>query len=360
MSIRKLKSGRYKAEPMINGLRLPSKTFDTKKEASKYHAQMLANHKGERVYSKVSFMDVVERYENTYLPKLKSGTVKRNRVDLTQRIIPRFQHHTISKITSTEIERFQTDLVNSTLSNKSVNNCMNVLNSILNQAVKWKYIDANPSDIKPLKVAKIVDNNWWDNETHIEYFIEQLKGDHYEAAILTSLELGLRQAEVTGLCKGDINFTTGLIHVHRQWDDDTKDYQPLKNYDTRNIKFNPDSYFGRLLRIAVNSSPLVDAVFYTSEGNKLRNDRLYKAFARVRNRCFVRKINFHGLRHTFASWFMIRGGNIWDLKQILGHANIATTMKYAHHSPTTSVVDLGFSKPKENETTTVVRLGSHS
>lgn len=42
----------------------------------------------------------------------------------------------------------------------------------------------------------------------------------------------------------------------------------------------------------------------------------------------------HVLRHTFASHFMMNGGNILVLQQILGHSNITDTMKYAHFSKT--------------------------
>lgn len=41
----------------------------------------------------------------------------------------------------------------------------------------------------------------------------------------------------------------------------------------------------------------------------------------------------HVLRHTFASHFMMRGGNILVLQQILGHSTIMMTMKYAHFAP---------------------------
>ncbi|EBQ2670972.1 tyrosine-type recombinase/integrase [Salmonella enterica] len=41
----------------------------------------------------------------------------------------------------------------------------------------------------------------------------------------------------------------------------------------------------------------------------------------------------HALRHTFASHFMMNGGNILTLQKILGHAKIQTTMIYAHLAP---------------------------
>ncbi|WP_250655034.1 tyrosine-type recombinase/integrase [Alkalimarinus coralli] len=41
----------------------------------------------------------------------------------------------------------------------------------------------------------------------------------------------------------------------------------------------------------------------------------------------------HVLRHTFASYFMINGGNILTLQRILGHSSITMTMRYAHLAP---------------------------
>jgi site-specific recombinase XerD len=41
----------------------------------------------------------------------------------------------------------------------------------------------------------------------------------------------------------------------------------------------------------------------------------------------------HVLRHTFASHFMMNGGNTLTLQRILGHANVTMTMRYAHMSP---------------------------
>lgn len=41
----------------------------------------------------------------------------------------------------------------------------------------------------------------------------------------------------------------------------------------------------------------------------------------------------HVLRHTFASHFMMNGGNILVLQRLLGHSSLAMTMRYAHLSP---------------------------
>ncbi|MCY1301232.1 Tyrosine recombinase XerC [compost metagenome] len=41
----------------------------------------------------------------------------------------------------------------------------------------------------------------------------------------------------------------------------------------------------------------------------------------------------HALRHSFASHFIMNGGNILTLQKILGHSTLAMTMRYAHLSP---------------------------
>ena len=41
----------------------------------------------------------------------------------------------------------------------------------------------------------------------------------------------------------------------------------------------------------------------------------------------------HILRHTFASHYLMAGGDILGLQRILGHSSITMTMRYAHLSP---------------------------
>jgi integrase/recombinase XerD len=43
--------------------------------------------------------------------------------------------------------------------------------------------------------------------------------------------------------------------------------------------------------------------------------------------------HFHDCRHHFASWFVMRGGNIVALQDLLGHASLSMTRRYAHLVP---------------------------
>lgn len=40
----------------------------------------------------------------------------------------------------------------------------------------------------------------------------------------------------------------------------------------------------------------------------------------------------HDLRHTYASWYVQRGGDLYRLQKILGHSGPAMTQRYAHLS----------------------------
>jgi Phage integrase family len=46
-------------------------------------------------------------------------------------------------------------------------------------------------------------------------------------------------------------------------------------------------------------------------------------------RAKIQNFWFHDLRHTFASWYMMNGGDLYELAKILGHSNIKMTERYA-------------------------------
>lgn len=55
-----------------------------------------------------------------------------------------------------------------------------------------------------------------------------------------------------------------------------------------------------------------------------------RQFKQVQNRANIRRrIRFHDIRHTYASHFIMNGGDIYVLQKLLGHSDIATIMIYA-------------------------------
>jgi site-specific recombinase XerD len=57
------------------------------------------------------------------------------------------------------------------------------------------------------------------------------------------------------------------------------------------------------------------------------------AFKNACERASISDLHFHDLRHTFASHWMMAGGDLYVLKSILGHKSIVMTQRYAHLSP---------------------------
>lgn len=73
-----------------------------------------------------------------------------------------------------------------------------------------------------------------------------------------------------------------------------------------------------------------------TDNNKIFNGSHEQAFKNAIERAGIELPSgqlTHVLRHTFASHFMMNGGNILVLQKILGHTDIKTTMRYAHLAP---------------------------
>jgi integrase len=53
------------------------------------------------------------------------------------------------------------------------------------------------------------------------------------------------------------------------------------------------------------------------------------SFEDLLERADIEDFRFHDLRHTFASWYTMNGGDLYELAKILGHSNIKMTERYA-------------------------------
>ena len=61
----------------------------------------------------------------------------------------------------------------------------------------------------------------------------------------------------------------------------------------------------------------------------LRNSDSVSSFETILELAEIQNFRFHDLRHTFASWYMMNGGDLYELPKILGHSNIKMTERYA-------------------------------
>lgn len=58
-----------------------------------------------------------------------------------------------------------------------------------------------------------------------------------------------------------------------------------------------------------------------------------KGFDGARRRAGLQNFRIHDMRHTFASWLVMKGVNLYEVKDLLGHSTIELTQRYAHLAP---------------------------
>ena len=66
-----------------------------------------------------------------------------------------------------------------------------------------------------------------------------------------------------------------------------------------------------------------------SGARKGERQRVERSFETILELAGIEDFRFHDLRHTFASWYMMNGGDLYELAKILGHSNIKMTERYA-------------------------------
>lgn len=70
-----------------------------------------------------------------------------------------------------------------------------------------------------------------------------------------------------------------------------------------------------------------ELIFPTREGNQMTSEGMAREFARQCEKIGV-KITPYQFRHTFASYFVAQGGDVFTLQDIMGHADIRMTRRY--------------------------------
>lgn len=74
-----------------------------------------------------------------------------------------------------------------------------------------------------------------------------------------------------------------------------------------------------------------DFIFSKPDGSRMTSNKT--AFGPALSRAWIKNFRFHDLRHTYARDMVSAGVDIFTISKLLGHANVKTTMIYAHLAP---------------------------
>lgn len=249
-------------------------------------------------------------------------------------IEPRFGNTNLYDITTLALEDFKNELFakktvrgDTTLSPETVRHILSDIRRIYRKMAEWgMYSGKIPTE--RLRMPKV------DNKR--ERFLTPREADMLLCALenrsctwwriaLISLYTGLRLSEITSLRGQNIDFEAGLIMV--------------------------DGKTGR--RAAYISAPIVPALksvipanpsallFSKRNGKQMDSGDTSNTFARAVDDMGLndgitdrrRKVVFHTLRHTFASWLAQKGVPLYTIGELIGHTTVQMTKRYAKLSP---------------------------
>lgn len=239
---------------------------------------------------------------------------------LANTLIPYFGNKHIDNITTYDIEQYKSTLLNERdLSSKSVNNYLSILRKCLKSALESDIIKILPR-IKPLKVSPQTFDFLSESET--ELLLNRSNGKWHDMIFL-AVKTGLRFGELIALKWQDIDFNSQTLTVRRNIVHGIEGSP--KNNKTRTVPLTQSVI--EMLSQMDRDNPYV---FHNDKGGPLHYTYCRKKLHRFCNLAGLRIINWHILRHTFASHLATKGVSVFAIKELLGHSDIKMTMRYVH------------------------------
>jgi integrase len=157
--------------------------------------------------------------------------------------------------------------------------------------------------------------------------------ERYRLALACGLFSGLRLSELLGLTWEEIDFAGGTVRVRFQMGRDGK-RRRLKTAAARREVILMSGLGAQLRRwrLASPFSRDDDLIFCATSGRTIGHRNLTaRGLEKAAKRAEIGRVNFHALRHTFASILIAQGHDPVFVSRQLGHTNAAITLKvYVH------------------------------
>lgn len=276
------------------------------------------------------------------------GTIKRLKY-----FVEEFGDTSLEDIDQRMIEQWRTARIKAGRALATINRDISVLKSMFTTAIEWGHISANPlAKLKPAKLdngrvrylsddeekrvlvaldereSKIREGrasaNKWRAERGYPLF-PNLSAvayvDHLKPMALLSLHTGIRWGELAQLAWEQINFDNAVMTVLGR---------TAKTGKTRHIPLNSIAS-GVLNGWKKQTDETTGLVFGGTEG-KARNN-IKKAWLNLMTAAQVKNFRWHDMRHDFASKLVMAGEDLNTVRELMGHADLKMTLRYAHLSP---------------------------
>lgn len=237
------------------------------------------------------------------------------------RIMPRFGHLKLSEINVRLIQTLMMDIRTEGLSGASADHHGQLMRRIGNLAVKWGYLDVNfARGIELYHEFNQVNNIPSDDQ--LQKLIDVLNTDSNRPICLIALWLLSTGARLNECLK--------MQHKHldlqsRIW---TVPHETSKSKRPRYIPLN-ESALSVLEKIDRKET---DMYVFTNRKTQKPFVTVFKPWDRIRKKAGLPHLRLHDLRHMYATFCVNNGCTIYEVSQLLGHADTRISIKYSHLS----------------------------
>jgi integrase len=269
---------------------------------------------GIREEKRILFPDLAEKYKEW----AKARKTHRTYLDESS-AITRFKGRFLglaSSVSRKDIEAFLSSrLTEGKLGPCRHNKELKFLRLIFKKATEWGYCRRNPTDgIRPLKEppGRVRFLSKEEQEKLLAACSPRLL-----SIVEIALNTGLRKGELLALRWENIDMANRMIRVERS-----------KNGDRRDVPMTD-----RVVAVLKSIPRRLDSPFLFANPDGASPDSVSTTWYRALDRSGIKNFHFHDLRHTFASNLVMGGADLRSVQTLLGHRDIAMTMRYAHLSP---------------------------
>ena len=245
-------------------------------------------------------------------------------------LVKEFDEPQLHTVNYSQIRSWIVTLVESKISNRSINRKVSALNSYYKFLLKIGDIEINPlAKHKALKTSKKIQVPF--SEAEINTALDDLKyEDDYQGVrdklvIELFYSTGIRRIELVNLKLSDIDFANRTLKVLGKRNKER--YVPLLESVIQTIEI----YLLKRKELSVIED--IQALFLTKKGVKIYETLVYRIineyFSLASNKV---KKSPHILRHSFATHLLNQGADLNAVKELLGHSSLAATQIYTHNS----------------------------